>query len=97
MDYRLRSSPAAVLEAPCKFDQRQPDRITDPFQLQHIYSSLALFVLADTRLRDPEHLGKFRLTQFRLDSDAAKELEESFSIALSLGRESSDTLHILGA
>jgi len=56
-----------------------------------------LFVLADTRLRDPEHLGKFRLSQFRLDSNAAKESEEYFSIVLPLGRESSDTLHILGA
>jgi len=40
MCFRLSGSPAAVLEPPCKFDQRQPDGVTDPFQLQHIYSSL---------------------------------------------------------
>jgi hypothetical protein len=56
-----------------------------------------LFVLADTSLRDPEHLGKFRLTQFCFDSDAAKELQENSSITLPLGGVSSDTLHIFGA
>jgi hypothetical protein len=98
MDYVCATgSSAAVLKSPCEFRQRQPHGITDGFQLQHIDSSLTLFVLADSRLGDAEYFGEFRLSQFRFDSNTAKESEEYFPIVLPLGRESSDALHTFGA
>jgi len=48
---------AAFLEPLRKFHQRQLGGVTDSFQLQHVYSSFSLFVLADTCLRDAEDLG----------------------------------------
>jgi hypothetical protein len=94
MCFRFSGSLAAVLEPPCEFAQRQPDCVTDRFQLQYIYAPLTLFIFADTRLRDPDPFGKLGLSQFRLDSNAAKQPEEYFPIALSFSRESSDPLHI---
>jgi hypothetical protein len=56
-----------------------------------------LFVLADTRLSHTEHFGKLCLSQFRLDSNAAKQPEENPAIALPFGRQSSNALHMLAA
>jgi hypothetical protein len=86
MRLRLNHSFAAFLEPSCELHQRQRDGVTDRLQLEHIYSSLALFVLANTRLRHPEYFGKVGLSQFRLDSNTAKQPEEYLSIALPLGR-----------
>jgi hypothetical protein len=84
---------ATLLKASRKFRQGQPNGVADSFQLQHVYSPLALLVLADAGLGDSKSFRELGLSQFRIHSDATKEAEEYLSITLSLSRKSSDPLH----
>ncbi len=96
MDYASLSSIVVVtgfLKASCKFSERQFDGIADCLEFEHVDSSFALFILADTRLSHSKDRRQLCLGQFCLYSNATKQTEECLSITLPLSRESSDPLH----
>jgi hypothetical protein len=93
MSSRHALSDAAFLKSPGKFHQGKIDRIADSLELKQIYTSFALFILADTRLSHSDDRRKLRLGQFRLYSNAAKQPEEYLSIMLPFSRKSSNPLH----
>jgi hypothetical protein len=86
-------SSAGFLKATCKFSERQLDGIADCLEFEHVDSSFALFIFADTRLSHSKDFRQLCLGQFRLYSNATKQSEEYPSITLPLSREPSDTLH----
>ena len=82
-----------LLERRGKFSERQLDGIADCLEFEHVDSSFALFILADTRLSHPKDFRQLCLGHFCFYSNATKQTEECFSITLPLSRASSDPLH----